>query len=151
MLKEFLDYQRESLIGKLGGLTLEKATASPTASSLTLLGLIKHSAIWERRWFQTIIDGQRLPDGWPETSNKHDTTFRVSPADTIDAVIKDYRAAIAASDGVLLNHDLDAPCNTSIDFDASVRWVALHMIEETARHAGHADILRETIDGVTGR
>ena len=65
-LCEFLDYQREALIGKVDGLTGEQARMTPTASALSLLSLIKHSAIWERRWFQIIVAGRSFPDEWPE-------------------------------------------------------------------------------------
>ncbi|HEY4607864.1 MAG TPA: DinB family protein [Ilumatobacteraceae bacterium] len=153
-LCEFLDYQREALIGKLRGLTAEQARVSPTASALSLLSLVKHSAIWERRWFQIIVAGRSFPREWPDVpdvaSDEPNPTFRLTQEDTIETVVDDYRAQIAASNEILGSFDLDGRCVRSDKADETVRWVALHMIEETARHAGHADIIRETIDGTRG-
>ncbi len=151
-LREFLDYQREALIGKLEGLTEIQVRMTPTASSLALLSLIKHSAIWERRWFQVIVAGRTFPGEWPEVRpDEVDATFQLDDEDTIDTVIADYREQIAASNEIVGSFDLDAPCAWREMADENVRWVALHMIEETARHAGHADIIRETIDAGDGR
>ena len=71
--------------------------------------------------------------------------------DTIEAVIDEYRNQIAVSNEILASIDLDARCVRADLVNETVRWVAIHMIEETARHAGHADIIRETIDGTRGR
>lgn len=151
ILLEFLDCQREALIGKLEGLSDEDARRTPTASSLSLLSLVKHSAIWERRWFQVVVAGRTFPGEWPEVRGEApDDTFQLSNEDTVGGVIAYYREQIAQSQQVLHAVDLDAPCAWSEMADQSVRWVALHMIEETARHAGHADIIRETIDGSRG-
>jgi len=128
---------------------------TPTASELSLLSLIKHSAIWERRWFQIVVTGRSYPGEWPEVpdveSGELDATFRLTDEDTIETVVDDYRAQIIASNEILGSIDLDARCVRSDKIDQNVRWVAVHMIEETARHAGHADIIRETIDGTRGR
>jgi hypothetical protein len=80
-----------------------------------------------------------------------DPTFRLAEEDTVETVVADYREQIAASQEILGGFDLDAPCAWPEMADQNLRWVALHMIEETARHAGHADIIRETIDGTRGR
>ena len=153
-LLEFLGYQREALIGRLESLTEEQARSTPTASSLSLLSLIKHSATWERRWFQIIVAGRSVPGEWPEVpdveSGGTDPTFRLSDEDTIETVVADYREQSAASNEILTGFDLDAPCARADKIEESVRWVAVHMIEETARHAGHADIIRENIDGTRG-
>ena len=124
---------------------------TPTASSLSLLSLIKHSAIWERRWFQIIVAGRNFPDEWPEVKSEQvDPTFQVAEDDTVETVVADYREQIAASQEILSTFDLEATCRWPEMADQNLRWVALHMIEETARHAGHADIIRETIDGSCG-
>ena len=123
-----------------------------TVSSLSLLSLVKHSAIWERRWFQVIVADRRFPGEWPEVQSAGvDPTFRLTEEDTVETVVADYREQIAASQGILGSFDLDAPCPWPEMANQNLRWVALHMIEETARHAGHADIIRETIDGTRGR
>ena len=148
----FLDWQREALIRKVDGLTQEQACATPTVSALSLLGIIRHSAFWERRWFQVIVAGRTFPGEWPESGNAgDDDTFRLEATDTIESVVADYRSQIDASNQILSTVDLDAPCAVAPLSNRNVRWVAMHLIEETARHAGHADIIRETIDGVTGR
>jgi uncharacterized damage-inducible protein DinB len=151
-LCEFLDMQREALIDKLQGLSDEEARRAATSSSLSLLSLIKHSAIWERRWFQVIVAGRRFPDEWPEVQSEElDPTFRLTDEDTVETVVADYREQIAASREIVGSFDLDTPCAWPGMANRNLRWVALHMIEETARHAGHADIIRETIDGSRGR
>ncbi|MEP6658333.1 MAG: DinB family protein [Acidimicrobiales bacterium] len=150
-LCEFLDMQREALIEKLHGLSDDEARMAATSSSLSLLSLIKHSAIWERRWFQVIVAGRSFPGEWPEVKPEgQDPTFRLTDDETMETVVADYREQIAASQEILGSLDLDTPCAWPEMASQNVRWVALHMIEETARHAGHADIIRETIDGNRG-
>jgi hypothetical protein len=145
-LCEFLDLQREALIEKLNGVSDEDARRAPTVSSLSLLSLVKHSAIWERRWFQVVVAGRRVAGEWPEVQPGDENGFRLSGDDTVESVVAYYRAQIAASQEILRTVDLDAPCAWP-EMAGNLRWVAVHMIEETARHAGHADIIRETIDG----
>jgi uncharacterized damage-inducible protein DinB len=151
-LLDVLDLQRGALINKLSGLSEQDACTAATASSLTLLSIVKHSAVWERRWFQVLLAGRRFPNEWPDVGDSSaDATFDLRPGDTIDAIVADYRRQIAAASEVLATVDLDAPCADAAVADMSARAVVLHMIEETARHAGHADIIRETIDGAKGR
>ena len=151
-LREFLDYQREALITKVQGLSDTQARQTPTVSQLSLLSILKHSAIWERRWFQVIVAGHSSVEDWPEAeSQEQDSTFRLSDQDTIETIVADYRMQIAASNEILSSFSLDVPCAWPDMADQNLRFVALHMIEETARHAGHADIIRESIDGARGR
>jgi uncharacterized damage-inducible protein DinB len=150
-LCECLDIQREALIHKLQGLSDEDARRAATVSSLSLLSLVKHSAIWERRWFQVIAAGRSVPGEWPGLESEElDSTFRLTDEDTAETVVAYYREQIAASQEIVGSLDLDAPCAWPEMAQRNLRWVALHMIEETARHAGHADIIRETIDGSRG-
>lgn len=145
---EVLDYKREALINRVQGISDAQARLTPTASSLSLLSLVKHSAIWERRWFQVIVAGRRFPSEWPEIRSKDDdATFRLNDEDTVAAVVADYREQIAASNEILRTFDLEAPCALPELAERNLRWVAFHMLEETAHHAGHADIIRECIDG----
>ncbi len=137
--------QREALIERLQGVSNEEARRAPTVSSLSLLSLVKHSAIWERRWFQVVVAGRNFAGEWPEVQPKDENGFRITNDDTIETVITYYREQIAASQEILRTVDLDAPCAWR-EMAGNLRWVAVHMIEETARHAGHADIIRETID-----
>ena len=144
-LCEFLDIQREALIEKLQGVSNEEARRAPTVSSLSLLSLVKHSAIWEHRWFQIVVAGRSFAGEWPEVQPKDENGFRITDDDTIETVVMYYREQIAASQEILRTVDLDVPCARQ-EMAGNLRWVAVHMIEETARHAGHADIIRETID-----
>ncbi len=138
--------QRDALIDKLEGVSDEDARCAPTVSALSLLSLVKHSAIWERRWFQVIVAGRRFRGEWPEVHPHDENAFLLDGDDTVETVVADYREQIAAAQEIVGTFDLDAPCAWPEMAHRSVRWVALHMIEETARHAGHADIIRETID-----
>jgi uncharacterized damage-inducible protein DinB len=151
-LCSFLDQQRDALIRKIDGLSEEDARKAATVSSLSLLGLLKHSAIWERRWFQIIFAGRSFPDEWPvvNADEDADATFDLSDEDTVESVLAYYREQIAVSREITARRDLDARCARSDLVDENLRWVAMHLIEETARHAGHADIIREAIDGSRG-
>ena len=144
-LSEFLDLQRQALIEKLRGVSDEDARRAPTVSSLSLLSLVKHSAIWERRWFQIVVAGRSFAGEWPEVDPQDENAFRLDDDDTLETVVEYYRKQIAASKEIVRTVDLDAPCAWP-GLAGNLRWVAVHMIEETARHAGHADIIRETID-----
>ena len=145
-LREFLDMQREALIEKLQGVSDEDARRPPTVSSLSLLSLVKHSAIWERRWFQVIVAGRSFAGEWPDVLPQDENGFRLADDDSVESIVAYYLEQIAASQEIIRTVDLDAPCARP-EFAGNLRWVALHMIEETAWHAGHADIIRETIDG----
>jgi hypothetical protein len=142
--------QREALIEKLRGVSNEDARRAATVSALSLLSLVKHSAVWERRWFQVVVAGRSFLGEWPEVHPQDENAFRLTDDDTIETVVAYYRGQIAASQEIVGSFDLDAPCAWPEMAHENVRWVALHMIEETARHAGHADIIRETIDGRRG-
>ncbi len=151
-LENFLDAQRIGLIRKVEGVSDELARQTPTASSLSLLGLIKHAATWEQRWFQVIMAGRQSPDRWPEVMPEPgDAEFIIGDSDTVSQWIAGYREQIEKSNAIAASMDLDDPCARSDIIECNVRYVLLHMIEETARHAGHADIIRETLDGARGR
>ncbi len=152
-LAGFLDWQRNALIRKARGVSDADARSTPTASSLSLLGLLKHSTVWEARWFQGVVAGRPLDDGWPDA--EHDvqdgSDFRVGDDDTVEQWIARYEDAIATSREIVAATDLDAVVARADVVDANVRFVVIHLIEETARHAGHADIIRETLDGTRGK
>lgn len=99
----------------------------------------------ERRWFQVVVAGRRFPGEWPQVQPEDENAFRLADADTVETVVADYRDQIAASQEIMRTVDLDAPCAWP-EMAGNLRWVAIHLIEETARHAGHADIIRETLD-----
>jgi hypothetical protein len=135
-----LQFQRESLLRKLTGLDEEAARRRLVGSETTLLWLVKHLTRAELMWLGLRFAGHDidLPD---ET---------VLPSDTVESVSADYRAACARADAIAAAAGLDEPCRRHPE-PANLRWVLMHMLEETARHAGHADILRELTDGSTGR
>jgi hypothetical protein len=150
-LVNFLDAQRQGLIRKVEGLDDAQARTAPTASSLSLLGLVKHSATWEQRWFGVVIAGREVLDGWPGVrTDPRDADLFVDDTDTVNGWVAAYRNAIAESNAIVADLDLDSRCARDDIIECNVRYVLYHMIEETARHAGHADIIRETIDGTKG-
>jgi hypothetical protein len=147
----FLDQARDALIRKVDGLSDRDARAAATVSSLSLLSLLKHSAVWERRWFQVIFAGRSFPDEWPIVADEgRDATFALNDDDTVAGVVAYYLEQIAASRQIVAGVDLDARCARSDLVDENLRWVTMHLIQETARHAGHADIIREAVDGSRG-
>lgn len=150
-LENILEAQRGGLIRKVEGVSDALARQAPTVSSLSLLGLVKHAATWEQRWFQVVMAGQRSPDRWPEVKPEpRDAELIVSESDTLSYWIPVYREQIEKSNAIAAAMDLDAPSARTDIIECNLRYVLLHMIEETARHAGHADIIRETLDGARG-
>jgi uncharacterized damage-inducible protein DinB len=150
-LVNFLDAQRVGLIRKVEDLSDELARQTPTASSLSLLGLVKHAATWEQRWFQAVMLGRPSPDRWPEVRTEpRDAELFVDAGDSVAHWIAVYREQIEESNAIAASMDLDAPCARTDIIECNLRYVLLHMIEETARHAGHADIIRESLDGSRG-
>ena len=150
-LAGFLDQQRDALVKKVQGVSDTDARRAPTASSLSLLGLLKHSAVWEDRWFQGIVAGRSLPDGWPDGKSAiPDGDFLVDDGDTVEQWVARYEKAAVTSRQIVDAMELGHSCARADVIDCNLRWVLLHLIEETARHAGHADIIRETLDGSRG-
>jgi len=142
----FLDYLREALIVKTYGLPDDKARTPGVPSGTSLLWLIKHMIAVELNWFEWSYLGADVP--------LMDDEARVDPQETAADLIARYRDAVVRANAIIAGcDDLDRPGKRSLRPDAapSMRWLLVHMIEETARHAGHADILREHIDGATGR
>ncbi len=143
-LLTFLAQQRDSLRAAALGLTDEQARLTPTASTLSLGGLIKHCARTERRWVVAGIAGQPLPGLWPPEDWPAD--FRLEADETLASVLRYYAETAGLTEQIVATAaDLGMP--TANDERVSVRWVLLHLIKETARHAGHADIIRESLDG----
>jgi uncharacterized damage-inducible protein DinB len=150
-LQNVLDAQRIGLIRKVEDVSDELAREAPTVSSLSLLGLIKHAVTWEQRWFQVVMAGKQPSDRWPEVMPEHnDAEFIVSDSDTVDHWIAVYREHIETSNEIAAATNLDTLCARPEIVECNLRGILLHMIEETARHAGHADIIRETLDGSRG-
>ncbi len=140
-LLALLQFQRDSLIRKVDGVDEVAARQSPVGSGTTLLWLLKHLAQAEIRWL--VIRFAALDAQPPDDT--------VQPDDTLASVIAGYRASSAQADAVARTAELDEVCRSDDSGGINLRWVLAHLLEETARHAGHADILRELIDGSTGR
>jgi hypothetical protein len=154
-LEQWLDYHRETLLHKCAGLTHDqlKQRSVPT-SGLTLLGIVRHLADVERWWFRLHGAGEHLDlqfstDEWPNAD--FEDLDSIPAGDVIAAYEKECAAARAAVDGKDLDEVVTCgPEHHHRSHERDVRWLYLHMIEEYARHNGHADLLREAIDGATG-
>jgi uncharacterized damage-inducible protein DinB len=146
-LEEFLDFFRGVTERKLDGLTRAQATQVVMPSGTTMLGIVKHLAWAEWRWFCYFLlgeegEGMEIAD-----------SFVLDPADTTDSVLQEYRAACETSRvNAAATPSLDTLATTEhrVHGRVTLRWILVHMIEETARHAGHLDILRELTDGRVG-
>jgi uncharacterized damage-inducible protein DinB len=151
----FLDYHRELLIDKASGLTDEQLHTTVAPSSLTLGGLINHMAVVEDDWFTGDIAGDTLPEPWASAPwEAHRNWELTSAVDTpTDLLFQRYRDAIERSNAVLVKVDDLSQLSIKTDRKGdpwSIRWILVHMIEETARHCGHADFIRESLDGSVG-
>ena len=136
-LLTFLAVPRAALRAAVFGLTDEQARSRPAVSALCLGGLVKHAARTERRWVAGIA-GQPLPGLWPIEDSLADFQLTGYYAETAE-----FTARIVTAVG-----DLGQP--SAVNPEQSVRWVLFHLIQETSRHAGHADIIREALDGRRG-
>ncbi len=148
MLEGWLEWQRTTLLRKCAGLTGEQlARRAVPPSKLSLLGLIRHLAKAERLWFRQRAGGEDLPRIYPAG----EADFHGAEAADAEADYATLLAEMKACRTVAARASLDDEFTMeSWDRRVSVRWVHIHMIEEYARHNGHADLLRERIDGVTG-
>jgi len=151
MLCSFLDWYRQTLAVKCEGLTDEqlKERAVPP-SPLSLLGLVRHMAEVERVWFRQVLSGEEAPPYyWDDTPDRDfqdlDSVSVQQAFANWQAEIEHARAAVAAYSSLD-----DVGAGTRHGQKVTLRWILIHMIEEYARHCGHADFLRERIDGVTG-
>ena len=147
MLSAFLDFYRSVMIRKVEGVDDLKLRWSPVPTGTSLGGLIKHLAYVERQWFQETWAGRDVEYPWGE--DDPDAEFRVGPDDTKDGLIEFYRQECAVSREIAAAVSPDDTVPTE-EGALSMRWILVHMIEETARHCGHADIIREMIDGSVG-
>jgi hypothetical protein len=152
MLDQWLDYHRATLRRKCTGLDDEQLrTASCPPSSLTLLGLVRHLTDVERGWFLRGVAGRsanQIPPLYYSNEDPEGDFENLASAST-QSVFDAYEAAIADIRAAVAGAELDQTFDDGRR-PRSVRWVYLHMIEEYARHNGHADLIRERIDGATG-
>jgi uncharacterized damage-inducible protein DinB len=147
-LKAALDRHREAVLWKVEGLDDDELRRPMTPSGTNVLGLVKHLASVEYGWFCEPFG--RPTEPLPFDEDDEDADLRVDPGETTADVLAFYERARAAADQVIADLDLDDTGTAWFGDTVSMRWVLLHMVEETARHAGHVDIVRELIDGMTG-
>jgi uncharacterized damage-inducible protein DinB len=149
MLEAWLEYHRATLARKCQGLpdeSLRERSVPP--SSLSLLGLVRHMADVERNWFRRVLSGEDAP-GLYWTDDNEDGDFDDVDDASVQEAFTTWRSECAHARDVAARLQLD-DTGTRRGERVSLRWVLVHMIEEYARHNGHADLLRERIDGTTG-
>ncbi|MFF5171265.1 DinB family protein [Micromonospora sp. NPDC000089] len=154
MLEGWLDYHRDTLLHKCAGLTGDQLkTPSVDPSGLTLLGLVRHMAGVERWWFRIRAVDQDVPVLYDDPEDE-DADFNAlvdaDPESDFATFTAEVAAAREAVAGLPLEQVLRRPRLDGTPEHRNLRWAYLHMIEEYARHNGHADLLRERLDGVTG-
>jgi uncharacterized damage-inducible protein DinB len=143
LLLTWLNFLRGAVLRKVDGLSEAQARWTPDGALTPLLGIVNHLTHVEWRW----IDGGLLG---AEVS-RSEAEFRPGPELTVPAALEAYRRRAAASDAVVrAAESLAQPCQRGEDRSRDLRWVLLHLLNETARHAGHADAVRELLDGTTG-
>jgi Protein of unknown function (DUF664) len=148
LLTGFLDWYRAVVERKVEGLTLPQASEPMTTSGLTVLGTVKHLAGVERLWLRWRFAGEDIP----VQTGDNAVTFHLDPGDTIDSVLADYRHQVGCGRAITAGASLDdvSAREHEVFGSVSLRWVLVHLLEETARHAGHLDLMRERTDGQTG-
>jgi uncharacterized damage-inducible protein DinB len=149
VLNNWLEWHRGTLAVKCAGLTddqLRLRSAEP--SSLSLLGLVRHMAHVERVWFRRVLNGEDIPRLWNKDVD-NDADFNAVDEASVEEAFATWREEIEHARAISAAKPLDAVGDRNGQ-DCSHRWILVHMIEEYARHNGHADLLRERIDGATG-
>jgi uncharacterized damage-inducible protein DinB len=149
-LESWLTFYRETLLIKCDGLDAAQMKLRPVATSqLSLLGLIRHMTCVEQAWFDAIFSGVDVT--WHYKQPGGDGDFRNLDDCDLEQVLANFRRVIASAHECARGRQLDEMAATlRHQHQVDLRWIYVHMIEEYARHCGHADILRELIDGVTG-
>jgi uncharacterized damage-inducible protein DinB len=138
ILREMLYFQRLEIVRSLDGLSTPDAHWKPHPEANSLIGIVSHLAWVERLWFHSIVGGEEQEDRGP--------AFDVDPGASPEAVTAEYLAALTRSNEIWDGTELDETFDSE-EGKVSLRWVVNHLIEETARHAGHADVTRQLLDG----
>ncbi len=156
-LLSFLAEQREFLLTTVRGLDGEQLQARPTVSVLNLIGLVKHVSATERGWIRFIEEGPDTEEAdyeSPEAADHHANTFRLVGDETVEDVLSAYAETAEATETyvrALPNLEVSQKLPVAPWFPEETSWTArdvlLHLVRETAQHCGHADIIRESIDG----
>ena len=151
----FLQYQRDTLRLKAGGLDAAQLGATLAPSDMTLGGLVKHLALVEHWWVRRVFRGEEYAEPWASVDWEADPDWDWHSAldDTPEQIWGLYDATLAEVDAVLAGADVESPSakpsrRTGEPFN--LRWILLHLVEEYARHNGHADLIRQSIDGQVG-
>jgi len=152
-LNGFLDYYRATILSKIDGLTDDQARTRFVESDTSLIGIVRHLSEVERSWFRRRLRGEDAPPLYYSDADR-DGDFHPGADWTVPEAVATYERECAVSRMIVNDtaslDELTVGRVTGYDAPVSLRWILVHMIEETARHAGHADILRELIDGATG-
>jgi uncharacterized damage-inducible protein DinB len=149
VLEAFLDFHRQVLVSKVDGISESEARRRHVPSKTTLAGLIKHMIGVERGWFQEVL-GEREPEDIGPNVGGGDESWDLAETETVSSLVKEYEQTCEQSRQTAARFALDEAVPEPDMGQVSLRWIYVHMIEETARHAGHADILREQTDGAAG-
>jgi uncharacterized damage-inducible protein DinB len=149
VLEAFLDFHRQVLVSKVDGISENAARRRRVPSKTTLAGLIKHMIGVERGWFQEVLGGRNPEDIGPNVGGG-DESWDLAENETVSSLIKEYEQTCEQSRLTAARFALDDAVPEPDMGRVSLRWIYVHMIEETARHVGHADILREQTDGASG-
>lgn len=149
-LTAFLAWQRDTLAQKCAGLSAEQLRLrSAPPSTLSLLGLVRHMADVERGWFTQTLAGEDVPAIYSSEADPDGEFDNVDTAD-VDQAFAAWRDECRRSDEIVAARELDSVGQHRTGRTVAMRWILVHMIEEYSRHNGHADLLRERIDGATG-
>ena len=152
VLEHWLDLYRETLFLKIAGLTGDQLVARALPpSSLSLLGLVRHLTEVEAYWLRVVLHGQEVEDYWC-TPDSPDGDFDGVDAQTAAEDVAAYESELSTTrDSLARWPDLDVPAiGLRHGKQVNLRWILVHLIEEYARHLGHMDLLRESVDGQTG-
>lgn len=150
MIGAFLDYNRETITWKASDLSLEQLTWAYEPSTMSLLGMIKHLAYVEAYWFRDVLAGEAVEYPWTDVDP--DADWRIESDEDADSVRALYWGEIERSRAIAAGMTWDevGKGERGIRDGITLGWVLTHMVEETARHVGHADLIREKLDGATG-
>jgi hypothetical protein len=150
LLTGYLDWYRSVVEGKVADLSLPDAIRIMTPTGLSPLGVVKHLSDAEQSWFRERFAGEEI-DTAPSDDDPL-AAFRIEPGETVASTVAFYRESTDHSRRVVAAASLDDVSVGESPFygHVSLRWILVHMLEETARHAGHLDLMREQIDGKTG-
>jgi uncharacterized damage-inducible protein DinB len=154
ILTTFLDYARDTVHAKCAGLSDADARRAPLPGSplMTVAGLVSHLRWVEASWIEQTLLGGTIDAPW--TDEDPDREFRIAVGVPLAQLLAEYRDACARHRDLVASLDLDTPSRGALDWQeepVTLRWILFHLTEETARHNGHIDILRELVDGVRGR